>query len=80
MSVTGKKKLENLHCGNCMALLYWTLLEWILIFHMDTTGFSIYFQHALSMYINNKWPEILGKILIWHTQLSELFREDQVKD
>ena len=41
--------------------LYWTLLEWILIFHMDTTGFSIFFQHALSMYINNKPPEILGK-------------------
>ena len=79
MSVTGKKNWK-FTLWKLYGPFIITLLEWILIFHMDTTGFSVYFQHALSMYINNKWPEILGKILIWHTQLCELFREDQVKD
>ena len=47
---------------------------------METTGFCIFYQHALSMYINNKPPEILGKTLIWHSQMSELFGEMQVND
>ena len=68
MSVTGKK-IENLHCGNCVAL-YWTLLEWILIFHMDTTGFSIFFQHALSMYINNIRLKYWEKPTLWAINLT----------
>ena len=69
---------ENLHCGNCMAL-YWTLLEWILIFHMGNYRilniFRARFEHDMLIINRLKFGEKPS-----HSQLSELFGDMQVND